>query len=881
MPEERLSRSAGIHEAPYLTQMYDDNILGNPAVEKTKLVGKFHIALSEANLGGVVQAKGSSGKSVTFICQSVSPHRKKDDGPMQAGFVEKYSDQIISVARLNREEAGELSFKNETISATALDNSILSMTVDSLKSELHDNSQFKTGNHLELAVRVSFGRAFGRLPKCDLCGGYLDWSSQSVGFFCRGNMRMACSIMKFTFKKEALQPWTSQLQGPLCTKVKCRFHIKFVLSRVNGWGILKEEFHPKHSQDCTANPRYNKHVLDAALKDAVQFDPSGKPSCPPAMIARQLNLTSVSSSSLSRCIQRKRAILFDLPREKCNRVLCAILKRFSAANPSSLIVVRVTKNGEPNEFEIQNGIVVKKDASVSKVVVPNPNSSARRPIEQIKAKYDRLAATANAKRKLLLNLMDKTPVSSEVDGPNRYKERFEANEKDLAELPQNFIDEVIEASLLDDVDKMLDSDEFHSFDWDEGNFQDEDFEGGGTLVSITVVFGCVVQISKLAGKNVFFIDGAHMKDGRKGDGKGQLLMLVTEDALAKIYPVGFCYCYSEDTVNIYTLLNTLKKAGLDLNDRGKIIMCDRSRAATAALRVSLPNANVRYCLEHIIRNAQFHKKKKMSDATANVVRGMAKESDINAFSLAKSKLDSIAAENKDTELVDYIFDIDKLFWTYHALVETGVRTHARKDNNLAETENARQHWTRRQRSPAETLYSCASIVAKIIGRQQTVAVEYARGHEFILPSILKNVEELKEQICKFRVVSHGSGSFFVGENQSFSSQHGNRWMVDTKQIKCTCGAWQDKGIPCAHAFAVKAFVKEKVTDQAFYEIWFDPIYRTQNYVQALSETLKLPSLTFDVEDMDTEALFSEPGELPKPKRGRNAEEKRMKSNGEI
>ena len=105
---------------------------------------------------------------------------------VQTTLEEKYQTKQVGVVKLDREEAGELYFKTETVLASSLDESVLCMSVDRLKSELHDNGQVQVGDHLVLVLRVLFGRTFGRMAKCDLCGSFLDWSSQTASFVCRG-----------------------------------------------------------------------------------------------------------------------------------------------------------------------------------------------------------------------------------------------------------------------------------------------------------------------------------------------------------------------------------------------------------------------------------------------------------------------------------------------------------------------------------------------------------------------------------------------------------------------------------------------------------------------------------------------------------------------
>ncbi|KAK8604369.1 hypothetical protein V6N13_099313 [Hibiscus sabdariffa] len=130
------------------------------------------------------------------------------------------------------------------------------------------------------------------------------------------------------------------------------------------------------------------------------------------------------------------------------------------------------------------------------------------------------------------------------------------------------------------------------------------------------------------------------------------------------------------------------------------------------------------------------------------------------------------------------------------------------DNNMAEAFNA---WIldARYKSIISLLEDIRVMVMSRLHVKRTWASKWRTN---ISPKALEKLEYNMEQSTHCRLVWNGDGGFEV--------QHGeDQHIVDMKQLKCTCKAWELSGIPCCHAIC--AIYQENKRPEDYVSNWYN------------------------------------------------------------
>ena len=406
-----------------------------------------------------------------------------------------------------------------------------------------------------------------------------------------------------------------------------------------------------------------------------------------------------------------------------------------------------------------------------------------------------------------------------------------------------------------------------------------EFEGG-KVQAICVAFGPSVRIAKHVGKNIFCIDGAHMKDGKHlGVGeKGQLLLCQIEDSLDRIYPLAICYCYHEDAANFVFLADTVKRAGLELDNPKHTVMSDRSKASFKLQKVRLPETRLRNCSEHIIRNIQQRIKRRLKEFETARIRDCFRALHEYEFVQAMKSLSETSPR-----AYEYLNKIDNKTWAAFTFLSKGLRTFGRITNNTVESENSRLLSARRMKSLLEVFVLLFQQYGHTLAKRQIEIRQY-NVQNVIVSRALQTVQNLRASAVGFTVKCQ-SFEYPIYEVVDKLTPDGQGVLsairVDLVERKCDCGIWQDRGAPCVHALAVKLHLEktsEPIKFSEFANFWFDPIYRVSSYRHAFETSFltPTPALIFPSEyDMITPR-----DEIVNKKPGRKPNEKRMLSVGE-
>lgn len=80
---------------------------------------------------------------------------------------------------------------------------------------------------------------------------------------------------------------------------------------------------------------------------------------------------------------------------------------------------------------------------------------------------------------------------------------------------------------------------------------------------------------------------------------------------------------------------------------------------------------------------------------------------------------------------------------------------------------------------------------------------------------------------------------------------GRRWEVVLDEKKCTCRVWQVRGLPCVHAAAFIAFIRDNTWDK-----YVDPYFTIQKFKEAYAlEIAPLPTMDQWVQRESGEKIF--------------------------
>ena len=749
-----------------------------------------------------------------------------------------------------------------------------------------------------------FGEVHGSLPKCNSCMGFLGWSRSIEAFVCRGyfdrkiEQAFACPT---TLMNVNLGRWIAP--EPDVETSSCEFVMKFSF-RKEAWHYDESGSVPHHSMTCFETSRVTSDIAKKCMQGNALFTKNGDLNQSVTSLMEKSKLTGASRATVIRAVNAIKDEAFEEPRKVGRKQLFGFLAETCQQNPGTVCRVLIENGGKQQFFELASSTggkiaISHSDFFSCSIYTEKLDTSSEGTVEEMMPKDELQTQLNNLRREQELHLR-----SFDV-----MKKREERHLTSVAEtrLSEGDVREALieEASKRWQADRKSIEDEFSekiqavqqaldAADWNEDDeaaaisfvppTDDEkeeplEFEGGKVL-AICVAFGPSVSIARHVGKNIFCIDGAHMKDGKHlGIGeKGQLLLCEIEDSLSRIYPLALCYCYHEDTANFVFLADTVKQAGLELNNPKYTLMSDRSKASFKLQKVRLPEVRMRNCAEHIIRNIQHRIKRKLKEFEKEQIRGCFRALHEYDFLQAMKSLSEI-----NNRAYEYLNNIDKKTWAAYTFLSKGLRTFGRTTNNTVESENSRLVWARRMKSLLEMFTLFFRQYGNILATRQAEIRQY-NSQTIVVPSVLDRAQDLRAAAASFSVKCQ-SLEYPIYEVFNKLTPEGQGVLsatrVDLVERKCDCGIWQDKGAPCVHAVAVKLHVDKTPRPISFTEFanfWFDPIYRVSSYRSAFETSFLTPTAALIVPSQYEITIARD--EIVNNKPGRKSTEKRLVSVGE-
>jgi len=372
-----------------------------------------------------------------------------------------------------------------------------------------------------------------------------------------------------------------------------------------------------------------------------------------------------------------------------------------------------------------------------------------------------------------------------------------------------------------------------------GDEPPEDAEG--MLVAAGMVFSSSITIANKCCGAMTFMDACHFKDRRTGNDKGKMVLAVAKDSRKKLWLLGSVYCYTENAANLAFLVNLLARANRIINERGHILMTDRSKAAFKMQHEVLPAARHHLCEEHLIRNIRKNVPgSKGIDATSTPLIRSA----FRAYTKIGHSRAMHALQEDYPRVHRYLKNIPVTTWAAYTFIEDGVATYAEANNNPAESMANAIKGVRTATSYVEAFADLAKEVAEKMASEQLVLKKMldASPDSIILPEIwtayLNNVTGGVSTLS-VECHDHNNGFYCVTPAPSISSR-GAGLSVNTQLQTCECGEWQAMRRPCVHAFAVAQFAK--IPGAKVQLEWWSSIYHSASYRSGFDRSIVVPSL---------------------------------------
>ena len=891
--------------------------------DKKILKNAIFSALHQHNLGGVVQKEGANSRNFTLICRSLTPYGGKVVKEEATGRDISDITNLFSFPS-NSQPEDEAEEDYSPVGACIVprrdnfgvwrnayldenDDKVVRLralrAVD-LSDYLRKNGQPCQIIHKQTMIEAClFGEIHGALPKCNSCMGFLGWSKLNEVFVCRGYFdkktlqAFSCPITRSDVSfGQWISPEVDVTVGP------CEFLMKFSL-RKNAWHYDERGSVPHHSVTCFEMSRITTAIAKNCMQENALFTKTGDLNQSVTSLMEKSNLTSASRATVARAVDAIKEKAFEEPRKEGKKQLFAFLAQTCQENPGTVCRVLVEKGGKQQFFQLASfqggkvaisdsdsfscptidaseigvgGIIQKQDLIIQlnslrrdqEILLSSLDLLQKRDERNTASKAQAMIDNADVRHALILEANKRWQADREAIDLE-FGQKIQALEHAIAAAEcedEQENDDGVHISFVSSADNGMETDPL-------------EFEGGKVL-AICVAFGPSVTIAKHVGKNIFCIDGTHMKDGKHlGIGeKGQLLICEIEDSLDRIYPLAVCYCYHEDTANYVFLVDTIKCAGLELNQPKHVVMSDRSKASFKLQKVRLPAARLRNCSEHIIRNIQKRIKRRLSEFEKAQIRDCFRALHEYEFLQAMKTL-----SGTNNRAYEYLDKIDHKTWAAFTFLSKGIRTFGRSTNNTAESENSRSLWARRMKSLLEVFVQLFRQYGNTLAERQAEIRNYNRAH-IVVHKALEQAQNLRSAAASFKVQCQ-SLEYPIYEVSDKSTAEGQGVLsvtrVDLVERKCDCGVWQDAGAPCVHALAVKLHLEktsQPIVFPEFANYWFDPIYRVASYNTAFQVSFLTPNPKLIIPSEHEMTIPRD--EIVNKKRGRKSTEKRMTSTGE-
>jgi hypothetical protein len=856
---------------------------------KTVVVKSISENFYREGCGSVKQKHGGNERSFTLVCSSTD---LKDVEKDSSTIAEDKGIPLRAVSIDLQASSDQSKFcLFEIFQSSPLYKFLADHSVDALQNILRKANQTVGDNPTkeELMSRVLTLINCGVLPRCVCGGSFVKFIDNSREFQCSGHydqnlqLPVACDRRlavpaSFPHLSSIMPDFAEKIQRLTVTARKpCNFNIQFVN---HGQGFLIAEtasHHPQHSNWCFTAPKAQAPTIQRVITERKLLDKDGRSTQGLGKAKSAAGLHMVPRATFAYNLKVVKEQEFKVPRQESDSKILPWLLQLSLDNPGTLVTIQVANNGANSYYEVRSGEICLLGGSFSSMVQnrlalsASQNGNIRTKVHLVKALKKRAASQPSVSEvevrmaQVLQELVDLMRVADPA-GLAEVEEQLK-DDQELTKLLLRLTEADNETSPENDLIPNNESEPV----WDVPVANIE-FEGG-TIVNLCIIFGPSMDLFRSCCKHLVYFDTAHLKDGLlASEKKGQVMIIEIEDANNRIYPLGVNLCFSESNDNYVFLFESVARAGLDLNDPKLLMLSDRGRACVSSVARYLPSVAHRYCSEHIFRNIQT-KSKKLNETVKDALRVYLRATSVEE---ERSALERVSESLSKTAL-DYLAKIPREKIISESFLRRGIATYGRISSNAVESENARMRDCRRAKSTFEFLCQTVNKVSETYGKRQEEAVALLNATDmgYLLPMA---ATQAKLRISRSRAldVTRLSPTTYSVSMRFDASVFETKWSVDIDKMECDCGVWQDQGIPCEHAAAVKVYAK--VPDEVFEEKWFSPMYCLKTYAESFKNSLIVPRWA------DLLGSYSE--ELKRPvnavvSRGREPLEKRIKSKGEL
>lgn len=321
------------------------------------------------------------------------------------------------------------------------------------------------------------------------------------------------------------------------------------------------------------------------------------------------------------------------------------------------------------------------------------------------------------------------------------------------------------------------------------------------------VFICpgLMQRSMQYVRPVMSLDAAHLKS----EWKGTLYVASVKSACDEIYPVAIAIMEDNENLagwrwflgHLDTALPILSAPHpkTEVTKKYFTFICDRQKGLLEALHEVFPHNHSCFCAVHIARNVQMrHGGKRMSKYVLPLAYTFSPR-------FANELLAKMTAETRA-----YVEGIERNRWRNTAWLEDptlppryGVRT-----SNLSEGTNSMFEAARN----CSWIYSIDRMLTKMMERISALRMVH-EGKEGVVEDVVGILTARWEYVAQYNVVQlEEDGDIFSvlhkHEGRTREAEQGSAscCTLDLELARCSCGEWQDHGIPCVHALA---YLKER------------------------------------------------------------------------
>ncbi|KAL4282369.1 hypothetical protein GQ457_03G013340 [Hibiscus cannabinus] len=324
---------------------------------------------------------------------------------------------------------------------------------------------------------------------------------------------------------------------------------------------------------------------------------------------------------------------------------------------------------------------------------------------------------------------------------------------------------------------------------------------------IYVCFQYVKQGWKDGCRPFIGVDGCWLKTAQKGE----LLVAIGRDANNQMFPIAWAVAEVECASSWKWFLQKLFTDLEHPTSEGIKLMSDQQKGLVKVLVEDYPDTEYRMCARHLYVNWQKQwKGMNRKLCFWNCVRSTY----IEEFDDNLQKLEKLGPTSTEDLLQIPVQHWAKAYFSARSTCDV-------VDNSMAKAFNA---WILDARcKPIISLLEDIRIM--VMSRLHVKRTWASKWRTNISPKALEILEHNVEQSTHCRLVWNGDGGFEV--------QHGkDQHIVDMKQLKCTCRAWELSGIPCCHAIC--AMYQENKRSEDYVSNW----YNKEKYLTAYNHILQ-------------------------------------------